>query len=309
MVERCLVFLCILHCCMAMGHVQVAFIEARMRDLSKDNAAAVQRVLYRAHTGVRLGASASPDGEEAGALFLTGEEIRPLLAYALDDGEWQAVVAMRDLLRDLYSDTPPRAHLRAADVAPAYRLPCCKAACQSNYFFYLEEDMTLAVANAARLAVGFGAMCAHVVESLNAILKRAYNDHTARGGGVPGATALRPEGEVVLQAREWWFLKFDLPLQPHGAPHTAPCTMAKLMTTQSSPPSNFSLPPRALVSPPRGPRNVDVPLCGYAQPKKTARYTCFVYKPVFVCVNFSAVSINFCRLISTPATLTAEYIS
>ena len=26
-VERCLVFLCILHCCMAMGRLQVAFIE------------------------------------------------------------------------------------------------------------------------------------------------------------------------------------------------------------------------------------------------------------------------------------------
>ena len=29
-VERCLVFLCILHCCMAMGCLQVAFIEARL---------------------------------------------------------------------------------------------------------------------------------------------------------------------------------------------------------------------------------------------------------------------------------------
>ena len=44
---------------------------------------AVQRVLNRARTGVRLGASASPDGEEARALLLAGEEIiRPLLAYA-----------------------------------------------------------------------------------------------------------------------------------------------------------------------------------------------------------------------------------
>ena len=62
MVERCLVFLCILHCCMAMGRLQVAFIEARLGDLPKDNAVAVQRVLYPARTGVRLGASASPDG-------------------------------------------------------------------------------------------------------------------------------------------------------------------------------------------------------------------------------------------------------
>ena len=168
--ERCLVFLCILHCCMAMGCLQVAFIEARLGDLAKDNAVAVQGVLYRAHTGVRLGASALPDGEEARVMFLTLEELRPLLAYAPEYDEWQAVVAMRDLLPDLYSDTPPRAGLRVAEVARAYRQHCRKAGCQSNYLFYLEEDVTLAVANAARLGVELGAVCAGVIESLNAIL-------------------------------------------------------------------------------------------------------------------------------------------
>ena len=93
-VEWCLVFLCILLCCMA-------FIEARLGHIPKDNAVVVQRVLYRAWTSVRLGASAPPDGEEAQALLLIWEELRPLLAYALEDDEWQAVVAMRDLLRAL----------------------------------------------------------------------------------------------------------------------------------------------------------------------------------------------------------------
>ena len=79
--ERCLVFLCILHCCMAMGRLQVAFIEARLGDLPKNNALVVQRVLYWACTGVRLGASASPDGEEARALFLTWEELGPPLRF------------------------------------------------------------------------------------------------------------------------------------------------------------------------------------------------------------------------------------
>ena len=92
MAEPCLVFPCILHYCMAMGRLQVAFIEARFGDLPKDNAVAVQRVLYRARTGVRLGASASPDGKEARALFLTWEELGPLLAYTPDDDESQAVV-------------------------------------------------------------------------------------------------------------------------------------------------------------------------------------------------------------------------
>ena len=152
------------------------------------------------------------------------------------------------------TQVPHRADLRAEEVAEAYRLRCCKASCQSNYLFYLEKDATLVVANMARLGVGLGAVSAHVVEILNAILKRAYNDHTSRGGGMLEATALEREAEVVWQAWECWFSKFDLPLQHHEAPHTAPCTMAKLMATKSTPPSSFLSPPLAVVSPIRGPR-------------------------------------------------------
>ena len=53
---------------------------------------------------MKLGASATPDGEEACALFLAWEEIGPMLDYVPEDGEWQAVAAMRDLLRDLYTE-------------------------------------------------------------------------------------------------------------------------------------------------------------------------------------------------------------
>ena len=59
--------------------------------------------------------------------------------------------------------------------------------------------MTLAVANAAQLGVVLGAVCADVVKSLSAMLKRAYSDHTARRGGIPGSTALQGHEEVVLQ--------------------------------------------------------------------------------------------------------------
>ena len=174
----------------------MAFIETRLEDLPKENADAVQRVLYRACTGVKLGATGAPDGEEACALFLAWEELGPLLDYVPETGEWPAVVAMRDLRRDMYTDKPPRGDLRAAEVARTYHAHCCKEACQSNYLLYLEEDVTEAVANARRLGFGLGAVCADVVERLNAILKRAYNDHSGRGGGcrgMPGVTQLERE--------------------------------------------------------------------------------------------------------------------
>ena len=209
MVGRCLVFLCILHCCMAMGSLQVAFIEARLEALPKDTTEAVQRILYLARTGVKLGSAAAPDGEESQVLIHVWEELGPLLAYAPENGEWQAMVAMRDLLRELYSDKPPTTDLHAPEVARAYRAHCCKAGCQSNYLLYLEEDVTTAVANAARLGVGLGTLCADVVESLNAILKRAYNDHTAWGGrdagclglATPGRGGIASVGGAVLEIR------------------------------------------------------------------------------------------------------------
>ena len=80
-VDRWVVFLCILHCCMAIGRLQVAFIERGPVDLPKENADAVQRVLYRARTGVKLGVPVALDGEEVCALFLTWEELGPLLDY------------------------------------------------------------------------------------------------------------------------------------------------------------------------------------------------------------------------------------
>ena len=195
--DRCWVFLCILYCCMAIGRLRVAFVEARLQSLPKENVEALQRLLWRPRTGVKLGATAAPHREEAMALLLAWEKMHLVLAYAPEDPEWQAVASTRDLLRDLYSDTPPLnlIDLGAFAIGRRYRAHCCKATCASNHLLYLEEDVTIAVANAARLGVGFGAVGADVVISLNAILKRAYNDHTARGGGggMPGATSLERE--------------------------------------------------------------------------------------------------------------------
>ena len=118
---------------------------------------------------MKLGATAAPDGEEARALFLAWERTDPLLPYTLEAPEWHAVVAIRDLLQDLYSDTPPLNDLGTSGVARQYCAHCCKAACQSNYLLYPEEDVAATVANASRFGMGLGAVCADVIESLNAI--------------------------------------------------------------------------------------------------------------------------------------------
>ena len=99
------------------------------------------------------------------------------------------------------------------------------------------------------------AVCVDVEESLNTILKRAHKGHTIRGGGIPGATSLEKEAEVVLWVWDCSFFKFDLPLKTLGTPHVAQGTMATLMSTRSPPPMSLSLAPTPLVSPINGPRH------------------------------------------------------
>ena len=110
-----------LRCCMAIARLEVAFVDVCLKALPKENAEAVQRLLYWARTGVKLGASAASDGEETRALFLAWEEMGQLLAYAPENPEWQAVVAGRDVRRDLCSATRPVIDLGAPLVTPDYR--------------------------------------------------------------------------------------------------------------------------------------------------------------------------------------------
>ena len=82
-VDRCLVLLCIPHCSMAIGRLQVALIEAHLHAFPKENAKAVWHLLYRGRTSVQLGAAAAPEGVDARAPSLAWEEVGQLVAYAL----------------------------------------------------------------------------------------------------------------------------------------------------------------------------------------------------------------------------------
>ena len=132
-VDRCVVFLCILHCCMAIGWLQVAFIETRLMDLPKENVNAVQRVLYRARTGVKLGASAAPDGEEARALFLAWEELGPLLDYVPEDGDgkpwWPCVTSSGSCTR---TSRPAGTYVRLRRRAPTVHIVARRCANQTT---------------------------------------------------------------------------------------------------------------------------------------------------------------------------------
>ena len=73
------VFLCILHCCMAIGRLFVAFPEAKVGNNPPEVAGEVLGILYWNRCGVRLGAHNAPDGEEAHNRHGPGNRLHPCL--------------------------------------------------------------------------------------------------------------------------------------------------------------------------------------------------------------------------------------
>ena len=245
-IARNLVFLCILHCCMAFGRLFVAFLEARVGNHPPEVAGEVQKILYRNRCGVRLGSHNAPDGEEANNLFWAWEQIGPLLAYVEEDPTWQAVMGLRTLLRTLYSPMPVVPRPSCRPIAATFREHCCGES-WSHSLLFLEEDCDAMLESADACGVGLAAVSGDVVESVNYILKKGYNGHSARGG-CAGKTAVEREAMVVQQVWEWSFLTFELPLLHYNTPHTAACTAASfLSTTPKHPPPTRPLRPSSLI--------------------------------------------------------------
>ena len=138
--------------------------------------------MYRNRCGVRLGAHNAPDGEEAHNLFGAWEQIAPLLAYVEEDPTWQAVVRLRTCLRTLYSPIPVVSRPSCPPVAAAFREHCCGES-GSHYLLFLEEDCDAMLERVDACGVALAALSQDVVESVNYILKKGYNGHSARGGG------------------------------------------------------------------------------------------------------------------------------
>ena len=89
-IARNRVFLCILHCCMAMGWLFVAFLEARSGNCPPKVAREVHKIMYWNRCRLQLVPHNAPFGEHAHTLFGAREQIAPLLAYAKEDprGKW-----------------------------------------------------------------------------------------------------------------------------------------------------------------------------------------------------------------------------
>ena len=191
-IARCRVVMCILHCCMAMGRLQMTNIERlaaeRLAGGDEVSRAAIQAVLHEHRTGCRLGKDCSPDGEETSRLFAAWPDVALLLSVGPEEPLYRAVMGMAKLLKDLYHtyQVGTRPQCRAA--AAAFREHCAPRSA-SHYLLFLKEDADRVLDDI--WPFGLAMFSNDIVESLNRFLKQAFNEHSARGGGRQALAAIK----------------------------------------------------------------------------------------------------------------------
>ena len=169
-------------------------------------------MLHAAKTGLRLGGALNPDGEETQRLFDAWETIAPHLGLGGPRCEVHAaVVNMRTLLRTLYRSLHHgRPAPDCAGVTRAFREHVAPRS-GSHYLLFLEVDCAAVLEAVAADGFGMAMFSGDIVETLNRLLKRGFNDHSGRGGGQGGWKG------AMKQCLEWLFLYFDGPLRKGSA--------------------------------------------------------------------------------------------
>ena len=251
-IVRCRVVMCILHCCMAMGRLQMTNIERlaaeRLAGGDEVSRAAIQAVLHEHRTGCRLGKGCSPDGEETSRLFAAWPDVALLLSVGPEEPLYRAVMGMAKLLKDLYHtyQVGTRPQCRAA--AAAFREHSAPRSA-SHYILFLEEDADRVLDDI--WPFGLAMFSNDIVESLNRFLKQAFNEHSARGGGRQTATgtasygrsqaSIDSDADALRQVLQWVSLYLHIHLHQHDVVPHVPCVpRAALETTPSAPPPFLS---------------------------------------------------------------------
>ena len=251
-IARCRVVMCILHCCMALGRLQMTNIERlaaeRLAGGDEVSRAAIQGVLHEHRTGCRLGKDCSPDGEQTSRLFAAWPDVALLLSVGPEEPLYRAVMGMAKLLKDLYHTYQVGTRPQCQAAAAAFQEHCAPESA-SHYLLFMEEDAYCVLDDS--WPFGLAMFSNDIVESLNRFLKQAFNAHSARGGGRQTATgtagccrsqaSIGSDADALRQVLQWVFLYFHIHLHQHDAVRHVPCVpRSALEATPSAPPPFLS---------------------------------------------------------------------
>ena len=165
---------------------------------------------------------------------------------------YDAVLGMREVFTHLYRTYQPCARGPklvqtdfCATCTKAFLEHCPEEGKGGQYLLMLSQDFDRLLPHL--YPFGMAMFCQDVVESLNRLLKLAYTEHSAHGGGHPTATGDDPTtglpakwafvlGVLLQQCIGWVFLYFDIHIVCQGVPRPAQCTVARVAERLANPP-------------------------------------------------------------------------
>ena len=215
--DRSSFFPCILHIMMICGRLILSFTRKVALDLPNDRVWLLKATFKAANIRWRgLHKESAPDGQEVQRLLCACNTVEHLLSIRRSAAD-EAVRQLGEVLRELYHSGPPVDGLedRVELASRNFQLHCVSHS-KSSYLYILIHDMKTIISKCRNLGVGLAMFSNDLTETMNAIMRGVYFQHSSRGGG--SATEYGLSEAFVLHV----FLLNHAHLEAHGVPR--PCT-------------------------------------------------------------------------------------
>ena len=218
--DRSSVFPCILHIMMICGRLILSFTRSVALDVPNDRVRLLKAGFKAANIRWRgLHKESAPDGQEV--QICAWDTVAHVLSIHRSAAD-QAVRQLGEVPRELYHSGPPVDGLedRVELGAGNFQLHCVPHS-KSPYLYILIHDMKTIISKCRNLGVGLTMFSNNLTETMNAIMKGIYLQHSSRGVG--SATDYEwGEAFALRQTIVHVFLLNHAHLEAHGVPR--PCT-------------------------------------------------------------------------------------
>ena len=220
--DRSSFFPCIPHIMMMRGKLILSFTRGVALDLPNDRVRLLKRTFKAANIRWRgLHKESAPDGQDVQRLLCAWDTVAHVLSIHRSAAD-EAVRQLGEVPREPYHSGPPVDGLedRVELAARNFQLHCVPHS-KSSYLYILIHDMKTIISECGNLGVGVARFSNDLTETMNAMMKGIYLQHSSRGGGSATEYGLG-EAFSLRQTILHVFLLKHAHLEAHGVPR--PCT-------------------------------------------------------------------------------------
>ena len=215
-------FPCILHIMMICGKLILSFTRKVALDFPNDRMRLLKATFKAGNIRWRgLHKESAPDGHEVQHLLCAWDTVVNVMSIHRSAAD-EAVRQLGEVLRELYHSGRPVDGLedRVEPAARNFQLHCVPHS-KLSYLYILIHDMKTIISECRNLGVGLALFSNDVTETMNAIMKGIYLQHSSRGVGFATEYGLG-EAFALRQTILHVFLLNHAHLEAHGVPR--PCT-------------------------------------------------------------------------------------